>query len=236
MPKAKRHKGKSKRRKIVLTIIGAVVLLLTYTLKEVVKEKTKEQADLLRSADAVYRSELSFSTLSMQSFVFRQIDELSMIEQIKKDHVDEKQDYSKIIRNDEVVGQQLLGDLNSAFDSVSHYIDQLPSGAVDLRQALELQRPNISKVNADVSKVLAPATTHDWIRAVQVKLAIVATGTTEIPVAVLGDRVMTRSQQVQEACDKIYRFSGWASYCLYAAGLLLTLYANLSGNENMGNE
>lgn len=236
MQKAKRHKAKSKRGKIVLTITGAVILLLTYTLKEVVKEKTKDQADLLRSADAIYRSEIGLSVLTTQSLIFRQIDEMSKIEQIRKNHAEEKRDYSEIVRNDEAVGQQLLGELNQSFDGVSRYVDQLPSGAVDLRQALELQRPNIDKVNTDVPKVLAPVATHDWIRAVQVKLAIVATGTTEIPVVVLGDRVMTRSQEVQEACDKLYRFSGWAAYFLYAVGVSLTVYANLSGTKDVSSE
>jgi len=218
--------------KNVLTIIGAAILLLTYTLKEVVKEKTKDRADALRFAEAQYRSDLGLSTLQINDIVLRQIDQIGEINRIKQTQPG-NQDYSKIIKNDEAVAQQLLGSLNSDFGSVARFIDSFPSGAVDLRQARDLLRPNVEKIRNDVSELLKPVNSHDWDRAVQVKLGIVMVGTQVIPVAVLGDQLLTRSKEVQEACDKLYRLSGWTSYFLYAVGVILALYANLSGIKGL---
>jgi len=220
----------------MLTIISAAILLLTYTAKEVVKEKTKDQADSLRSAEALYRSELGLSTLSAQDLAFRTTNQISEINQIKKTESEAQRDYSDVIRNDLVMAQQILGDVNASFDSVSRFMENLPSGAHDLRQVREMLRPGVEKINKNVSELLKPSPTHDWTRAVQVKVAIVMAATEELPVTVLGDQVMTRSQRVQEACDRMYRFSGWASYFLYAIGVALALYANLSGVKGLGAE
>ncbi len=230
------HEARSKRRRNVLTIISAAVLLLTYIAKEVVKEKTKDQADSLRSAEALYRSELGLSSLETHDLVFRVINQINEINQINKTQSVKDRDYSDVIKNDVVIAQQILGDVNSSFDSVSRFIDKLPSGADDLRQGRETLRPSVDKINKEASDALKTSPAHDWTRAVQVKLLIVVLATEEMVVTELGDGVLTRSQQVQEACDKLYRFSGWAATFLFVAGVVLAVYANLSGIKGLGGE
>ncbi len=220
---------KAKRAK-TLTIVSAVILVLTYTAKDMVKERTKDLSDSLRSAEALYRTQSGQTGLSVQDLAYRQIGQINQINQIKDTHPEESErDYSDIIRSDLVTGQQVLGDLHVDFDNTSRFIDKLPSGASDLRQARDQIHKNIDDIDKEVADLFKASPKHDWVRAVGVKLGIVMTATTEIPVLTLGDAVLQRAHQVQEANDKIYGLMVWLSYLLYIGGVALAVYANLSG-------
>jgi hypothetical protein len=207
----------------VLAIIGIAILFLTYTIKEVWMDNIKNEADSVRSAEALYRIELGQSVLWLQNLTLIQADRFKEIKQIVSTPLEQNRDYSDVIRHDLVVGSQALGDLNSSAGSISRFLDALPPGADDLREQLGQLRPNIEKVNRDVAQTLKPSPENNWKRAVDVKLALISVGLTEIPVAFLGDSVLTRADQVKGAAEKLYRIAQRASYFLYVLGLVLGL-------------
>lgn len=230
------EKKKSRKRQVVITIIGAVILFCTYTLKDVIKEKTKDVSDALQRAEDLFRTEGGQSLLSVHDLNFRMTDEFNQINQLEKNQL-LTSDYSNVIRNDLLMAQQMQGNLNTDFDSVSRFLDKFPSGNGDLLAQRDTLRPNIQKTNQQVSELLAKSPQgHDWVRFVQVKLAVVLAAAQEIPVAILGDAVLTRAKQIRERADKIYAFADWGSYCFYILGIGLGLYANLSGATILGGE
>jgi hypothetical protein len=228
-----KHRRAKPKRRATLTIISAVILVLTYTMHDLAKEKTKDLSDSLRSAEALYRSELGLSILATQDIAYKQLSHIREINAINS-QPQRNRDYSDIIGSDLLTLQQVLGDLNSNFDSVSRFLAVFPPGGDDLRKERDLIRASVDKTNQQVKGVLNSSERHDWVRAVEVKMAIVVAAIQGIPVSVLGDAVLTRSQKFQETLDKLYRFSGWASYVLYCLGVGLALYANLSGTKSLG--
>jgi len=79
----------------------------------------------------------------------------------------------------------------------------LPPGAGDLRQQLGQLRPTIEKVNGEVKGALKPSPQkNDWDRELQVKVALIEVGLAEIPVAVLGNKILTRAEKVKEGSEK----------------------------------
>jgi ABC-type nickel/cobalt efflux system permease component RcnA len=67
-----------------------------------------------------------------------------------------------------------------------------------------------------------------------VKIAFIEGAIAQLPLLVLGDVVLTSLRQTKESAEKLYRFSQWASYFLYAIGVALGLYAALSGLKGLG--
>ena len=62
----------------------------------------------------------------------------------------------------------------------------------DLKQSLEQARPSIETAREQVAEVIRPNSRHDWARMAEVKLAIAQVYLAEIPVLVIGDKVLTR--------------------------------------------
>jgi hypothetical protein len=212
-----------------------MILVLTYTTKDFLKEKTKDVSDSLLAAESLYRTENIQSSLSLQEIAYRQINQINQINKAEPAHPNSEKDYSEMIRGDLVTVQQLLGDLNVDFDAVSRFIDKLPSGgASGLRQARDQIHQNVDITNQQVHDLVKPSPKHDWYRAVGVKLAIIMIATTEVPVQMLGDSVLTTAHRLQEAADRAYQFTVWSSYLLYVMGVALALYANLSGTQVPG--
>ena len=99
---------------------------------------------------------------------------------------------------------QAIGDLNSGVQNVSRFLDALPPGAGDLRQQLGQLRPTIEKVNGEVKGGTQAFTQkNDWDRELQVKVALIEVGLAEIPVAVLGNKILTRAEKVKEGSEKL---------------------------------
>jgi hypothetical protein len=144
-------------------------------------------------------------------------------------------DYSDVIRSDSVQAQQILADLKITADSVSRLIDALPSvGAKAFRHRLDQLQPGIEAAGRQVTDALKASPRHDWTRLAEVKIAFIEGAIAQLPLLVLGDVVLTSLRQTKESAEKLYRFSQWASYFLYAIGVALGLYAALSGLKGLG--
>src|ERR1035438_10447013 len=117
---------KAKTAKI-LTVASLVIMLLTYIVKEMLKDKLQEFHDSLVTAEAQYRTELDESTVSMQIINLQQEIELAKVEAGGKDP---HRDLSAQIPHDILGAQQAKAHLDASFDSVSHLIDKFPSSSL----------------------------------------------------------------------------------------------------------
>jgi hypothetical protein len=221
-----RRDQKQKRR--ILAIISAVILVLTFSVQEILKERAKDVSSSLDSGEALYRTELGQSTVAFQELQV-QLQIAALRQDLTTQPEDVRQrDYSVSIAQDLIVARQLRADLDSSVDSVSRFIDKLPS-ASDLRQQLQQLKPGIDKANQQVDEVLKPSPKNDWLRSLGVKLAIVTEAVQVIFVTMVGDAALTRARATKDFADRIYRFSVSVGYLLYTLGVALGLYATLSG-------
>ena len=217
----------------MLVIISALILVLTYFVKEMLKERLKDVASSAESAENLFRIEGGQSSLSLQIGQVHQ--QISALQQANaQQSAGGERDHSDTIRIDSLRARQMLADLKIAVDSVSRLIDALPSvGAKEFRHRLDRLKPDIEKADEQVTETLKPSPKHDWTRLAQVKLALAATLLAQLPVLMLGDAVLTSIQRTREASERLYRFAQWVSYFLYTIGVALGLYAALSGIKGL---
>src|ERR1035437_2527285 len=216
------------RRRRVLAIASALILILTYSVKDVLKERAKEASASVESGESLYLTQIGQSGLSAQMLQAQlQMSELKA-ELATQPGDASQRDYSAVIADDLLVVQQVHAELKSDVENLSRFIDKLPSSE-DLRKALDQLRPGIKKADQQVDDYTRPSTKNDLIRSVGVKLAIVTDGIQIILVAFVGDAALTRARSAKDSADKMYRLSVWLRYVLYSLGVALGLYPALSG-------
>jgi hypothetical protein len=218
----------------LLAIISALILVLTYFVKDMFKERARDVAASAASAENLYRTESGQSTLSLQLMQIGQ--QISVLRQVNEPQVvGEERDYSDTIRLDSLRARQMSADLKSEVASLSRLIDGLPSDeAKEFKRRLEQLKPDIEKADQQVEEALKPSAKQDWTRLAQVKIGVVVPLLARLPVLILGDAVLTSIQRTRESAERLYRFSQWASYVLYAIGVALGLYAALSRIKGLG--
>jgi len=211
-----------------LAIATAIILLLIFVVKEILKDNLQELHDSLVSAETQFRNESGQSAISMQILTVQmQIQNLKL--EAEKGRTDPQHDYSALIAQDIIAAQQFQANLNADFDSASRLINKLPAGARDLRQQRDQVHTKIEGMNQQVNDTLKPNPKHDVWRLIDVKLAIVMTILEELPVVVLGDTALTAAQQVQGAAEALIRICTRALYVLGLLFLGLGLYATIAG-------
>jgi len=211
-----------------LAIATAIILLLIFVVKEILKDNLQELHDSLVSAETQFRNESGQSAISMQILTVQmQIQNLKL--EAEKGRTDPQHDYSALIAQDIIAAQQFQANLNADFDSASRLSNKLPAGARDLRQQRDQVHTKIEGMNQQVNDTLEPNPKHDVWRLIDVKLAIVMTILEELPVVVLGDTALTAAQQVQGAAEALIRICTRALYVLGLLFLGLGLYATIAG-------
>src|SRR5580692_5927628 len=185
------------------------------------KERARDVAASAASAENLYRTESGQSTLSLQLMQIGQ--QITVLRQVSEPQVaGEERDYSDTIRLDSLRARQMLADLKSDVASLSRLIDGLPSDeAKEFKRRLEQLKPDIEKADQQVEEALKPSAKQDWTRLAQVKIGVVVPLLARLHVLILGDAVLTSIQQTRESAERLYRFSQWASYVLYAIGVAL---------------
>lgn len=223
------QQAKRKKRRIVLTVVGALILVLTYTCKEFLIDECKELSDSLQAAQSAVNTQLNQTSISTQILTQSQQAELYHAKQI----ANSPSLLSAVILQDSATARQTLANLNADFDSVTKLVDKLAFVDVDhsLRRTRDQVRAQVDKVNADINAALAPSTEHDMARLGRVELAVVRPLIIELSVVVLQDFAMAMASRTQEGIGKIRRFLTYLSYVLYVLGVGLAAYANLSGDK-----
>jgi hypothetical protein len=218
----------NKRQK--LGIASAVLVLLTFTVREMLKEWAKDAADSAEAAENIYRTELGQSTISTQILQVQQELNNARLDDLKAAGTE---DFTAVVNKDLQLLQQVSSDLNANVDRVSRLLEKVPFyGADDLRKALEGYKPTIEKFNKEtVVPTLKPSPKNDVARVIIVKIVLVSTLFEELPVIVIGDRALTRVRWTAEIAERIYQISRWVGYGLFILGVVLGLYALFSGTN-----
>jgi len=220
------NRGQKAKTAKILTVASLVIMLLTYIVKEMLKDNLKGFHDSLVSAEAQYLTELDQSTISLQIMNLQQQIELAKLETGDKGP---RRDFSAQIPHDILEAQQAKAHLDASFDSVSRLIDKFPSRASDLRNLREKVRQQVQQIDNQIGDRLKPKPEHDFQRFVEVKMATAFALLAELPVAALGDITLTAAHRVQDATAKLIRICTWVIYGLFFLGAALALYAALIG-------
>ncbi len=214
----------------MFAIASGVILILTFIVKEILKENLKGLHDSVAQAESQFRTESGQLTVAGQILlVQQQAETFKFQEEALKKTPDPNRDYSALIAQDIVSAQQAVSQLNSEFDTVSRLIDALPPEERELRQIRDTLRTSVERVVRDTQGALTPRPDHNVGRFVQVKMAMVMAFLEELPVVMLGDSALTTAQRVEGESERWIRVCSRAIYVLGLLGLSLGLYAAIAG-------
>lgn len=224
-----RQQGKRKKRQITLTVIGALILVLTYTCKEFLIDECKELSDSLQAAQSAVDTQLNQTSISDQIMTLSQQTQLYHAKEI----ANSPGLLSADILQNSAMARQTLANLNADFDSVSKLVDKLAFVDVDhsLRRTRDQVRAQVDKVNANVNAGLASSTEQGMARLRRVVFAAVEPLIISLSVIVLQDFAVAMATRTQEWIAKIRRILTYLSYFLYVVGVSLAAYATLSGSK-----
>jgi hypothetical protein len=217
-----------KRRKTQLTVLAALVVVLTFILDHVISDDLKESLDSVRGAEDHYRREGETSNLSTQLATIQNQLEL---ENKKLSSFDLKtKDYSPMIAVDVANLSRRRGDLDVAMDNVSRFLDAFPSDEErELRNGCKVLRRFVVDVDKAADDMKKPSQKHDWTQDVIVKVTVAKVYLAEIYVVVFGDRVLTRAKEIEKSIELELRVCTWLARFSYMCGVGLGLYAQLAG-------
>jgi hypothetical protein len=224
------QQAKQKKRRAILTVAAALIVLLTFICKEVAVGELKEVSDSLQAAQSSVNTQRNESGISMQIMTLSEESELDTINAVTA-----SKDYSAMILRDSTLARQALANLNADFDSTSHLIDELLFVDVygNWRKMRDQTRAAVDKTNKDVNEALVPSPSHDMARMGIVKVALMRPLVTELSVIILESSAVTAAQRLQDIIGKIRRFLTRLSYVFYVLGIGLGVYAALSGGKAM---
>ncbi len=226
-PRTRKQKAKLTKP---LAVASALLLLLIFFVKEILRDNLKDLHDSIASAESQFRTEEGQSMISLQILVAQEQAELDRLKS-SPDRNGPHRDFSSLIVEDTAQAKQAEADLNANFDSVSRLIDKLPSGASDLRQVRDQARQNIDTTDQRITNALKPEADDDSYRFVKAKMALMFALTDEIGVTMLGDAALTRAQRAEAALETLIRVCSRILYVLTLTLLGLGVYASLTGRK-----
>lgn len=218
--------GKAQRKSKILAVIGVAIGIGSYFGKESIDavERTKSS---LENELASYHSSLTAQTTQLQLLDSKQQLERLMQQNSAKNKTEA--DYSAMIMSDTASTYQAQAMVQVDIDSVSSLIEAIPFGSKKLRDQLNEISAKISENDRKAKDTLKPSSEKNWLRAVQIKLALVMTIINELPVAILGDTVITRAKRQAEILGWLISFGRWIVRILFVAAAFLTVYGLFKG-------
>lgn len=138
-------------------------------------------------------------------------------------------DYSGTILRDIGNTRQAQALVAVSMDDLSRLTEKLAFRSADLRQRLKQLKADVENKDNETKDVLKLSPEKNCTRAAQVKLSLITTTLNGLPVAVLGDAVITRAKNQVKLLESLVRFDRWVVRILFVAGVCLTLYGLIKG-------
>ncbi len=138
-------------------------------------------------------------------------------------------DFRAMITSDTASVYQAEAMVQEDIEGVRSLIEALPFGSGKLREQLNEINAKVSENDRKSKDTLKPSSDNNWQRAVQIKLALVVTIINELPVAVLGDTVITRAKHQAEILGWVISLGRWIVRILFVAAAFLTVYGLFKG-------
>ena len=208
-----------------LAITSAILLALTFVIKEIFKEQLKDLRDSIASAQSQFQNQSDQSSLHIQILTAQQQIEAANMRLV---HGDPHHDYTPEIQLATAEARQVQAQLHADFDVVSHFIDSIPLGG-QLRQLRDQLSPSIQQADNSVNAALASKSTLGIDRWVMAKTATVMALVGELPVVVLGGVAKSVAERVQARIEKLITLCNWALWVFGLSGAGLAVYSAAKG-------
>jgi hypothetical protein len=226
---------RQRRLKRRLIVGGAVVVLVTFLIKEVLRDWLKGLSESIAAAQNVESQEEDRTMLLVQqerlSIAQGQLAALANPQQ-------KAAAVSKINLQTEIgTLQQLCAQAAADVANTSALLDKLPQrgeGARYLRAERDHVQQDLQKLQKETKNTvtnLVPMMGTTWESHVSVLIEIIGVNVFELEVVVWDTDVASAAKRTKEAADRLYELCTWMFYFFYIVGVGLGLWGALLGIE-----
>lgn len=212
-----------------LTILSGVIVGLSFLVREILREKLKDLKERIADAEKTFSNETSSQALQAQ-LSSMQIDMQTANSKAALAKARRTENYSKFVLQDQLNVAQRRAQLRNAEESVLRLLRVLPKRTREAN--IQLFSPLQTKVKQAMAEAIevekASSKRKDWGQLALLKTHIMKLALAEIEVALFADGVLKVAKQAREAAEVLYRICNRTWYLLFALGLGLATYANLT--------
>jgi len=226
-------------RNTAWTLVGALVVFLTYVVKEIFRERLKNISESLTSTENIYTIHQDTDVL-WEKLMSLESQLAALGSQGGRADPASSANIAKLIQRNAKTLSERVSNASIMFDQTSRLLDKLPSRQRHLRSerdrlAIELEdmKKAVKATETAVGHTATGAGSADPLKTLtelaQQSLPIVQAGLVQIKIAVLSDQVLETARSARKGAETLYTYCTWASYLLYAIGFTLALLAQLRG-------
>jgi hypothetical protein len=238
--KDKRHRS-SKKRSRLLSLLGAVIVFVTFVANEGLREKLKDSLDSVSEGVSMFLLRADNNLLAGQLEAIRQ-DTLAPLREKPGAQVSDKQVVDFMGRLHVRLRERMEG-INTSLDNASRLLRSMNKADNDLADlqvrftALnaslgQLETVWLNDVHAEARH--EPIPSGDPVKLLSFVDASLEAGSLEIDVHRLANRLLTTADGWREVQAKKYDRAKWVSYLLYVTGWGVGLVGTLYGDEATG--
>jgi hypothetical protein len=233
-PKHEMAKRPLKRRR-ALTIAGALIVFLTFVVKEQIRDSLKDLKDSLAAADTLYTMEQDIRTVELHTFALEEQNSAAQIRQkVAATGNPVALQYPREIKTTIAMMKERDALLQSDFERVSKLAEKAFNKAA-LKDPLARMGDALSKFHeateGKVKEIDSSPQDAATLGLAQLNLGYLLLA--EVPVLDAGGAVLEALKKREEALETIYGWCGWLALFLYVFGWSLSLYGSLSGNGTL---
>jgi hypothetical protein len=223
----------TKHRKKTLGLLGVLIGVLSVVFGQMLGDELKTKYDDLKKVETDWADSLGLETTQYQFVNLEQQLQLRDVE-IETHKPEPDRDYSPEIQADSVTVNGLAASLTSSLTNASNLLTHLHYGKIELQRQLDSLRPDVKKTIDQANSVLEPNGSHDWDRALFVKVQLVSVLLRRIQVLVIAIAAVSQLEREQEQANARYQLCKYATWILGLLGFGLTGYAIATGVEGSG--
>jgi hypothetical protein len=213
-------------------LIGTFIVLLTFVVKEVLRDQLKDRSErITETIAAAQRQDPSASAAGRVIAISSELSQLpATLYEIKEtESVSKGQvglDLTNMVRRYVAAGE-MVNLVSAVQDATVNPPKKLADQRTTVKADYETLRQSIEKVNNDNKDVKSP-TRKNHTDPIVGDIEIV---TFELKAAPWQLTVMDLAKRQKKALDDLYRWCTWGSYGLYLVGLLIGLVGSLRGEK-----
>jgi hypothetical protein len=225
------------RRRTGLVIAGALVVFLTFVVKEEIRDELKDLRDSLAAAESLYTIEQDIRIVELHTFTLEE--QASTIEIRQRSAAGDPATlrYPREIKTTIAMMRERDALLKRDSERVSGLADRV-SNKAPLKSPLAKMGDTISKFHeATESKVKElEAAPQDAATLALAQLDVGYLLIADAPVLVAGGDLLEAIRRQEEGLETIYGWCSRLAFLLYVFGWALSLYGSLSGHGVSGEE
>jgi hypothetical protein len=226
------QRERARRKKRLLTITGALIIFVTFMVKEAIRDYVRDLRDSLESAENIYTLEQQIGNVEMYSTLSNEVTMVTSVKQtLAETPAPSKAEYPTEITRTLMIIHERDAALQGEGQRMARLVDRMPISKTQLTDTMTKLTAMLSDLNKTVEtktkEIKGKPQDGNTLALAQGNLAFLLV--MEADIFLLGSVILEAARKEEEALETAYNRYTVASIFLFAIGWGVGLYGALSG-------